>query len=53
MNTVELSVVSFTLGRQTRIASLLKMCGVYATAKHLRNKGYTLEQTLSIISVSK
>lgn len=52
MHTTELTLVHFSLGRKTRLQQLLKQCGVYATAKHLRNKGYTLQQALALVSVN-
>lgn len=53
MEVTELKVVSFTLGRQTHIAKLIRKCGVFAVASYLRRKGYSLEQTLAIVAVSK
>lgn len=52
MTITELQMVSFTLGRKTRLQQLLKQCGVYATAKHLRNKGYSLQQALDLVAVN-
>lgn len=35
-----------------RIRDMIRCCGVYATAKHLKNKGYTCEQALDIIRMN-
>jgi hypothetical protein len=37
--------------RRQRLGALIRQCGVFATACHLRNRGYTLDQTLAIISL--
>lgn len=38
-----------TKPRQTHIQQLKAKCGVYATAKHLNRKGYTLNQALVLL----
>jgi hypothetical protein len=32
---------------------LQRMCGTYATAKYLRNKGYTLEEALFCLAIRR
>lgn len=50
METTELQVVSFTLGRKTRVQWLKSRCGVYSTACYLRNRGYSLQQSLTLLN---
>lgn len=38
--------------RKMRINQMIRQCGVFATAQHLRNRGYTIQQTLAIVSVN-
>lgn len=51
MDTTEFFII--TGGRTTRLHRLIKQCGVYATACHLRNKGYSLQQVIALVSVSR
>lgn len=39
--------------RKLTLKQLLSRCGTYATACHLRKRGYTLDQALSIIGAAK
>jgi hypothetical protein len=32
------------------IKKMQKMCGTYATAKHLKAQGYTLQQALNLLA---
>lgn len=50
MNITELQVVSFTLGRLTKLQKIKRNCGVYAAAKMLKNRGYTLEMALNLLN---
>lgn len=52
MNVIEMQVVSWTIGRQTRHARLFRQCGVFATALHYRNKGYSLSECLDLLRSS-
>ena len=38
--------------RKMRIAQMIRQCGVFVTALHLRSRGYTIDQTLAIVSVN-
>lgn len=37
---------------KTKVQKLVRQCGVYATAKYLKNRGYTIQQCFDILSVS-
>lgn len=38
--------------RKMPIRKMLRQCGVFITAQHLRNRGYTLQQCFDIIAVN-
>ena len=37
--------------RKLRLPRMIRQCGVYATARHLKLRGYTCEEALAIIRV--
>lgn len=49
MNTTELTIVTFTLGRKTKFQRLKQQCGVYCIALYLKRRGYTLRQCLDLL----
>ena len=50
MNITKLQVISFTLGRLTKVQKIKRNCGVYAAAKMLKNRGYSLQQSLNLLN---
>lgn len=34
-----------------RLMKLVRMCGLYPIARHLKNRGYTLEQTATLLGI--
>lgn len=38
--------------RRLRLRDMIRRCGVYATARHLKLRGYTCEECLAIIRVN-
>lgn len=38
--------------RKMRLGQMIHQCGVYATARHLKLRGYTCEEALQIIRVN-
>lgn len=50
METTELQVVSFTIGRLTKVQKIQRQCGTFAAAKMLKARGYSLEQSLTLLN---
>lgn len=50
METAEFQVISFTLGRLTKVQKIKRQCGTFAAAKMLKARGYSLEQSLALLN---
>lgn len=50
METKELQVTSWTIGRLTKLQKIKRQCGTFAAAKMLKARGYSLEQSLALLN---
>lgn len=50
MSVTELQIVSFTLGRLTKVQKIQRQCGTFQAARYLKNRGMTLEQSLALLN---
>lgn len=50
MTIIELQMVSFTLGRLTKVQKIQRQCGTFAAAKMLKARGYSLQQSLTLLN---